>query len=75
MIIWKIEESLAALNIYVDCKDEDKLTDLDNERKVYFKLKKVFMGREYGEDMNMNLAYNLSFEINVQAQKAEASKV
>jgi hypothetical protein len=75
MIIWKIEDSLAALNIYVDCKDEELLTDSDIDRKVYFKLRKVFLGREYGNDMNMDLAYNLRFEINVGAQKAEASKV
>ena len=74
-IIWKIEDSLSALNIYVDGKEEEKLNDSYINSKVYFKLRKVFLGRENGQDMNMDLAYNLRFEINVNEQKAEASKV
>jgi hypothetical protein len=74
MIIWKIEDSLSALNIYVDGKDEELLTDSDINSNVYFKLRKVFLGRENGQDMNMDLAYNLRFEINSRAQKAEASQ-
>lgn len=62
--VWKIEKSQAALNIYVTDKEAKILTDLDIGRKVYFKLKTVFLGREYGNDYNANVAYNLRFEIN-----------
>lgn len=64
MVIWKIEDSTAASNIYVEDKDEELLSDLDINTKVYFKLKKVFLGKEFGQNMYMALAYNLRFEIN-----------
>ena len=61
--LWKIENCDVALNIFIDKKDEDKLTDLDNGREVFFSNKKAYCGQDYGGSTFINIAHDLSFPI------------